>query len=161
MITFLDYFVPEPLVRMAMEKGLTTSRIAHWWDGRIYPHIGSFAFMMAIFSVSQYNEIYKGYADKDDVFLPGEDPTEIDEISTPAPLYQEMFEFLENKGYMIHNYWIAMRQQYGCNIYEMTTGNYLWPSKILLGDTAPTITLYNRKQDAWNEAIEATLKMIP
>jgi hypothetical protein len=88
--------------------------------------------------------------------------SEIDtERYTAAPLYHQVFDWLEKRDIRIQDYHIFCEEKkWGANVFEMSTGNMLWGPLFSLKKEKEERILYFTKEEAWNEAIKEALKMI-
>lgn len=76
-----------------------------------------------------------------------------------APLYQQVFDWLELNNLRIHDCWIFYEQKWSVSIFNMPTGNQMWPNH-LMAAIEPGSILYTDKREAWNIAIREAIKLL-
>lgn len=85
--------------------------------------------------------------------------SELDEITAAAPLYQQVFDWLELQNIRIHDCWIFFERKWSVSIFNIPTGNRMWPNSIL-APIEPDSLLYSDKREAWNAAITEALNLL-
>lgn len=111
-----------------------------------------------------YNEeIQALMKDRPGMFMNRRRNSEISPWLYAAPLYDQVFEWLFSKGIYLHPYYVSplvIKDEgvWGCNLYESSTNNYLWP-EYALSDKKEYHT--HERRDVIEQAILAAIKLLP
>lgn len=86
----------------------------------------------------------------------------IHNVFTAAPLYDQVFDWLESRGIRIHDLYIFFEKKRWCaHVYCMKTGKMLW-GPVMNESSTIDFRAYQHtdKREAWNTAIIEALKLI-
>lgn len=77
---------------------------------------------------------------------------------TTAPLYHQVFDWLQEKGLYVRDLHVPHLNQWGGSIFSIKDGKQLWPGGNILQGWK--YELYTEKEKAWNEAIIVALEIL-
>jgi len=153
----LTLFVPEELASSMKELGFDKPCLAYYEDGRLHPSVSNVCTILTASDGSkEIQDEYKGY-DSNDIAFDGFDPIPASWPVTPAPIWTQVFDWLSEHNLRIHDVYVAPKHSYMSLIYDMQSGNQLWPG---FDPTSRHIDLYKTIREGWVVALERALEII-
>jgi hypothetical protein len=149
-------FVEYPLALKLKEAGFTGACLGFYdGDGCFHPNIQDFYTCVSAGWISE--EAAANY-DGDDHLFVDFDPNTIDGVpDVSAPIFQQVFDWLEGKGIIVHQWYNPQTELHYAATLWGTDGKELW-SEYEYPDSAKG--LHSTRKQAWDIAIEEALKLL-